>query len=163
MSTGYFLNLAFNGLIEGLIIGLAALAVTLVFGVARFPNAAAGDVMMTGAYAGYGGQILGGGLILVGALSAMAAAAAVSLAFYWLVFRKLAGRSAVYPLIASIGVAFLIRSLMTLFLGHDQRVYDLPLTRAMPFGPLRVVPTDLALGIIVLVRSEEHTSELQSR
>jgi len=34
------------GIVHGLIIGLAAMAVTLVFGIARFPNAAAGDTVL---------------------------------------------------------------------------------------------------------------------
>ena len=46
-----FLNLLINGLIEGLVVALPALAMTLVMGVNRFPNAATGDMMTTGAYA----------------------------------------------------------------------------------------------------------------
>ena len=38
MDTAYYLNLAFNGLVEGSIYALGALAITLVFGIARFPN-----------------------------------------------------------------------------------------------------------------------------
>ncbi|MEJ0068633.1 MAG: hypothetical protein WDO24_07810 [Pseudomonadota bacterium] len=55
----YYVNLAINGVVEGLIVGLLALAINLVFAVARFPNAAAGDVMTVGAYAGVGVQALG--------------------------------------------------------------------------------------------------------
>lgn len=146
MSFGYLLNLAVNGVVEGLIIALGALAVTLVFGIARFPNASAGDVITVGAYAGYGGQVISGGLISLAIAAGMLGAVAVSVLFYWTVFRRLAGRSAVYPLIASIGVAFLVRSVLTFFLGYDQRVFDIPLTRAIPVGPVRIVPTDLYLA-----------------
>ena len=52
MSIAFFLNLAVGGLVQGLLIGLAALAVALCFAVARFPNAATGDFMTLGAYAG---------------------------------------------------------------------------------------------------------------
>lgn len=151
MSFNYFINLAYNGMIEGLIIALGALALTLVFGVARFPNASAGDVITVGAYAGWAGQILSGGLLLAGVFSGIAAAAAISLLFYFLVFRKLAGRGGVYPLVASIGVAFLIRALITLFLGHDQRGFDVAIVRAVPVGPIRVVPTDIYLAAGALI------------
>lgn len=151
MSLGSLLNLAVNGAVEGLIIALGALALTLVFGIARFPNASAGDVITVGAYAGYGGQIVSGGLISVALAAGMLGAAAVSIVFYWTVFRRLAGRSAVYPLIASIGVAFLVRSMLTFFLGYDQLVFDIPLTRAIAIGPVRVVPTDLYLAAAALV------------
>lgn len=146
MSFGYLLNLAVNGAVEGLIIALGALGLTLVFGIARFPNASAGDVITVGAYAGYGGQVVSGGLISIGVAAGMLGAVAVSVLFYWTVFRRLTGRAAVYPLIASIGVAFLVRSVLTFVLGHDQLVFDIPLTRAVAIGPVRIVPTDLYLA-----------------
>lgn len=150
MSLTYFLNLAMNGVVEGLGIALLALALTLVFGIARFPNASAGDVLTAGAYAGYGGQILLGGSIVLGAIAGMAAMAALSAGLYLAVFRKLAGRSGVYPLVASIGLAFAVRSALTFFLGHDQRVFSVPIMRAINIGPLRVVPTDLYIGATAL-------------
>ena len=54
------------GVVHGLIIGLAALAVTLVFGIARFPNAAAGDTMTLGAYAALAAHAASGSLLLAG-------------------------------------------------------------------------------------------------
>ena len=149
MTAAKLANLALNGAIEGLVIALAALAVTLVFGVARFANASAGDVMTLGAYAGYGGQLATGSLWL-GAGAGMAAAAAVSLFFHWTVFRKLEGRH-VAALIASIGVAFVIRSALTFFLGHDQRNFAVPIMRAWSFGPVRIAPVDLALAAVALL------------
>lgn len=150
MNLTYFLNLAVNGVVEGLGIALLAIALTLVFGIARFPNASAGDVLTAGAYAGYGGQVLLGGSIILGALTGMAAMAALSAALYFAVFRRLAGRSGVYPLVASIGLAFAVRSALTFFLGHDQRVFSVPLTRAISIGPIRVVPTDLYIAATAL-------------
>ena len=55
MDTAYYLNLAFNGLVEGSIYALGALAITLVFGIARFPNASTGDLMTVGAFGGLAG------------------------------------------------------------------------------------------------------------
>ncbi len=168
MGLTYFLNLAVNGVVEGLGIALLALALTLVFGIARFPNASAGDVLTAGAYAGYGGQVLFGGSIILGAVSGMAAMAALSAALYVLVFRKLEGRSGVYPLVASIGLAFAIRSALTFFIGHDQRVFSVPLMRAIDIGPIRVVPTDLyiaatALAALLVVFAILHLTPLGRR
>src|SRR5690606_8433988 len=120
MTLACFLNLVANGVIEGLVIALPALAITLVFGIARFPNASAGDVLTVGAYAGFGGQVLFAGSMALGALTGAAAGAALSLLLYVLVFRRLAGRSGAYPLIASIGLAFALRAALTFFFGHDQ-------------------------------------------
>jgi len=168
MNPTYFLNLAVNGMVEGLAIALLALALTLVFGIARFPNASAGDVLTAGAYAGYGGQLLFGGSIILGALSGMVAMAALSATLSLLVFRQLAGRSGVYPLVASIGLAFAIRSALTFFLGHDQRVFSIPLMRAINVGPVRVVPSDLyiaatALAALAVVFAVLHLTPLGRR
>lgn len=150
MDAAYFANLAANGLIEGLLVGLLALAVTLTFGVARFPNASAGDVAAVGAYGGWLAQPLAAGLggaslVFAGAVS-LVVSALVSLAAWWFVFRPLAARAGVYALISSIGVALMLRSTVTFFIGHDQQVFAAPLTRGVMLGPVMLLPTDLTIA-----------------
>ncbi len=149
MTWASFLNLAFNGVVEGLLVGLLALAISLAFGVARFPNASAGDVATLGAYAGWSTQIAGGTMWLAG-LGAMLASAACSVVLWWVVFRRLAERQGVYALIASIGLAFMLRASLTFFLGHDQQVFQMPISRGIVVGPLRIVPTDLWVAVTSL-------------
>ncbi len=141
-----FANLLINGLIEGLVVALPALAMTLVMGVNRFPNAASGDFLTTGAYAAVAVQMLGGWPLWAAALASMAVTAVVSAGSYALIFRKLAGRPMVSSMLAAIGLGFLLRSLISFFAGHDQRTFDLPLMRAWNFGGVRVLPTDLAIA-----------------
>ena len=138
------LNLAVSGLVQGLLIGLAALAVSLCFAIARFPNAATGDFMTLGAYAGVAVQGWTGSL-LTGAAVGVAVVAAVSLASYGLVFRHFRGRSLVAPLIASIGLGFLLRSVLTFLVGFDQQSFRVPVARALVFGGVRIRPMDLWL------------------
>lgn len=145
-----FANLTFNGLIEGLVVALPAAALTMVFGVVRFPNAATGDVLTIGAYAAQAAQLVVGGSIVASAVVGMTFTALLSLALYVAVFRGFAGRPNVYPLVASIGVAFALRAVLTFFLGYDQRVFSLPLTRAVAFGPLRIVPSDIWIGLTAI-------------
>ena len=144
-------NLLINGTIEGLLIALPALALTLVMGVARFPNAATGDYMTVASYAGIGIQALGGASIILAGLGAIAAGAAISIIFYLWVFRALRGRAPVASLVASIGVAFFARSMLTLFVGHDQQTFNIPLVRAWNFGGVRLLPTDLYVAAIALL------------
>lgn len=144
-------NLLINGTIEGLLIALPALALTLVMGIARFPNAATGDYMTVSAYAGIGVQAWGGVSIVIAGLGAIAAGAALSIVFYLWVFRALRGRPPVASLVASIGVAFFARSMLTLFVGHDQQTFDIPLVRAWNFGGVRLLPTDLYVAAVALV------------
>jgi neutral amino acid transport system permease protein len=140
-----YLNLAVTGLMQGLLIGLGALAVSLCFAVARFPNAATGDFMTVAAYVGVAVQGWTGSLI-VGAAAALVAVAVIAVASYFLVFRHFRGQSLVAPLIASIGLAFLLRSVLTFFVGFDQQSFQLPITRALNLGGVRIRPTDLWLA-----------------
>lgn len=142
-------QLVVNGLVQGLFIGMAALAVTLVFGIARFPNAATGDTMTLGAYAGLVVQQATGSLVL-GGLGGMAGGAAVALLSERLIYRRLTGRSVVSLLVASIGVAFVIRAVIGLIFGQAQSVYDVPLTRAQLYWRVRLTPMDLQISLVVI-------------
>ena len=141
-----FANLLINGLIEGLVVALPALAMTLVMGVNRFPNAATGDLMTTGAYAAVAVQLLGGVPLWLAAIASVGVTAVVSAGSYQLIFRKLAGRPMVASMLAAIGLGFLLRSLISFFAGHDQRTFELPLVRAWNFGGIRILPTDLLIA-----------------
>ena len=150
MGSAYLINLAFNGMILGLIVALAALSITLVFGIARFPNAATGDVATVGAFAGLAATATGGGTPAILGFGILAAAA-LSVLFYAVLYRGLADKPPVASLIASIGMAFFVRAVLTFFAGHNQQVYPLPIVRAVPFGPLRVQPTDLQVIVIAVL------------
>lgn len=139
-------NYAVNGLVEGLLIALPALSLTLVMGIAGFANAATGDYMTVSAYAAVTMQKALAASLLLAAAGALAAGVALALLCHWLVFRPLARRPAVTSLVASIGVALLVRSVPTFFAGHDQQSIQTPLMRAWNFGGLRLLPTDLAVA-----------------
>ncbi len=152
-------NLVINGLVEGAVIALPALALTLVMGIARFPNAATGDMMTLGAYVAVGVQALVAGTafggpgasMLLSTLAAIVVCAVTSVIAYQLIFRRLGRAAMVASLLASIGLAFLIRSLITFTVGQDQRTFTLPLMRAWNFGGVRLLPTDLAIAGVALV------------
>lgn len=145
----YYANLAVNGVVEGLVVALAALSITLVFGIARFPNAATGDTMTFGAYVALAVQTWAGSVLLGGAAGVLAAAA-LSLALYASVFRRLEGRSVVAFLVVSIGLAFMIRAGLGLAFGHSQRVFQVPLQRPWLIGELRINPMDLRLALVAV-------------
>src|SRR5215217_5243693 len=146
----FYAQLAVNGLVQGLVVGLAALSITLVFGIARFPNAATGDAMTLGAYSGLVVHRDTGSLAL-GSLASVGAAALVLLLAYVAVFRRLAGRSVVALLVASIGVGFVVRAALGVAFGHSQLVFQLPLARPYVVGGLRITPLDLQLAGIAAV------------
>ncbi len=135
-----FGSLVVAGIVHGLVIGLAALAITLAFGIARFPKAAAGDTMTVGAYAAVVAHGASGSLPIAAA-AAMAAAAGTSLLGYGLVFRHLAGRSLTAQLVAAIGLAFVFRVAIGLLFGHQQRVFLVPLGWPIGILGLRIPPS----------------------
>ncbi|MDN2567304.1 branched-chain amino acid ABC transporter permease [Aquibium sp. A9E412] len=141
-----YLNLAVNGLVEGLIIAMAALGITLVYAVAKFPNAATGDFMTFSAYTAKGASVLAGGSLVFGAGVAVLASALLAALAYLLIFRRLAGRKLVAPLVVSIGLAFLIRNTLTFFVGTDPTVLPVPIVRAVEVGGIFLQPLDLAVA-----------------
>lgn len=145
-----FAELLISGLMSGLIVGLAGLAVTLVFGIARFSNAATGDTMTLGAYAALMGTALTGSL-LAGGLIGLAGGALAAVLSYLLVFRPLEGRSPISSLLASIGVAFFIRAVLGLAFGHDQMVFQLDIVRPFRVMGVRIQPNDLRFAAAALV------------
>jgi neutral amino acid transport system permease protein len=140
----FYFQLALNGFIQGLVIGLGALAITLVFGIARFANAGTGDLMTAGAYGALATHKLTGSLVISG-LGGIAVAAMASLLAYLLVFKRLMGRSVMALLLASIGVGFTIRAIHGLMFGHSQYVFQIPLARPYVVFGLRISALDLAL------------------
>ena len=143
-------NLLINGLVEGLVVALPALAMTLVMGVNRFPNAATGDLMTAGAFGAVVMQLWMGWPLWLATVAGMLATALLSAGAYQTIFRKLAGRPMVSSMLAAIGLGFLVRSLIGFFAGHDQRTFDLPLVRAWNFGGVRILPTDLNIAALAI-------------
>ena len=77
---------------------------------------------------------------------AIVATGLISLLTYGAVFRRLAGRSVVALLVASIGVGFLLRAVLGVVFGHAQQVFQVPLSRPYLLGGIRVMPLDLQLA-----------------
>lgn len=140
-----------NGLTEGALLALAALGLTLVFGIARFPNAAHGDYLAIGAYGAFlGTQCMGLPMLLAGLLGIFLTIA-IGLICYYLVFKKLTGCSSATNLIASIGIALFVRHAIIFFAGTDQFSYPLPVLRAVRIMGLRIFPSDVIFSAISVV------------
>src|SRR5690606_20040046 len=86
--------------------------------------------------------------LVLGVLAACAVTALVSVGFYLWVFRALAHRSNISRLVASIGIAFVVRNTITFFAGQDQYSLNVPLVRAWNFNGVRILPTDVYIVLI---------------
>ncbi|CAN7356576.1 branched-chain amino acid ABC transporter permease [Bosea sp. LjRoot9] len=135
-------QLIVNGFVSGLIISLGALGITLIFGIIRFANVAAGDMATFGAYAGLLVASAAGSMVL-GFAGAIVCTALLGALLHRVVFRKLRGQASVPYLVCSIGIAFMIRSVIGLAFGHGQHVYPVPLARPWVLGEIRIGVVDV--------------------
>jgi branched-subunit amino acid ABC-type transport system permease component len=132
------LQTAFNGLVSGVIMALPALAVTLLFGVLKFPNFAIGAMMTCAAY-------------LVFALNAQlgwplsAATAVIALVFGGacilldaVTFKPLRGRGAITLMVASLGLGFILENLARFGYGNTARSFAIELARPFRFLDIRM-------------------------
>lgn len=141
-----YLNLAINGVVEGLMVAMIALSIACTYAIARFPNAAVGDYATLSAYAAYFVYAKAGLGVIAAGLVGGIAGAALSLFFYWAVFRHIDRVSYVAALLASIGIAMLTRNVLTFFIGHDPVVFPIPLARAFNLAGMLIQPTDLIVA-----------------
>ena len=113
LSPATFLTFLWNGLVEGSLIALAGLGLTLLFGLLNFINIAYGEYMAWGAYFTLLSKVIGlpfVAAILVGVIGG----GVVAIAADRIVFQNFSNRSPVVLLVVSIGVSFILRNLIRL-------------------------------------------------
>lgn len=142
------------GLVLGSIYALGAVGVSMLFGILRFAHFAHGDLMTLGAYLA---------LALVGWLGwpavaalplAMLGTAAAAIGIDRLFYRPFRGGHTIILLIASFGVALMVRSLVQLFWGVELTSYQPGIQRPMVFfDALRIAERHFYIvgGTILLV------------
>ena len=155
-----------EGLLNGALIGLGAVGVTLTYSILGFANFAHGEFITFGAYAalaiaavvsalvvGFGdglGPLSIGPALILAALFAMALTAGLALALDRLLFTRLRGKSeAISMVMASFGASMAIRALIE-FVFTSRPAYfsrDLQIARPLGFG-LKATPNQLALLLV---------------
>ncbi len=122
-----FLDNTVNGLVAGNIYALVAVGLALIFGVAGLINFAHGSVYMAGAYVGWL-CVVRLGLPLWAALPAAAAASALLGALIErFALRGLGDRARIAPLLATIGISFMLDQLAQLIFGPFPQAFPSPL------------------------------------
>ena len=148
----FFLDLVINGLLVGLMYALVALGFVLIYKATSVINFAQGDLVM---FAGYAAAffvvdlglplwlmliIVCIGMVLLGFLQER------------LILRPLIGQPVVSVIMVTIGLAFVLQGLVTIFWGANTRELALPV-RADPYmlGPVFISPINLLAGLIAIV------------
>ncbi|NUB45517.1 branched-chain amino acid ABC transporter permease [Fertoebacter nigrum] len=161
------LQFILDGLINGSMIGLGAIGVTLTYAILRFSNFAHGDLMAWGAYATLAlvsgiaalagaaapiGALSFGWPMIVAALGGMALTGLLALALDWLLFARLRDRGqAIIIVMASFGASMALRSLLEFLFTSSPVYYSRAIQMAMPVGlGIRVTPDQIALLVVTL-------------
>ena len=145
-------QLTVNGVTLGSVYALVALGFSMVYGILKLLNFAHGDVMMVGAFVGWGMLgWLGGAespnvavwlLIALMVVAAMIAGGALGVAIERFAYRPLRQAPRIAPLISALGVSFFLQNSVLLLYGADFRSYDtdflIDLDRGIDWGVLRV-------------------------
>ena len=154
-------QLVWNGLVVGSVISVAALGLTLIFGILNFINIAYGDYMAAGAYVAWAVNAQIGLPIGVAIVAGVLFMSVGSVVLDKLVFQHFRTRSPITLLIVSIGVAFFIRNLLRAIWGPSGHFYDLPLEASPSFLGVRfsieqvaimITSLLLLLGVYVMLR-----------
>lgn len=144
-------QLLLNGAVTGLLIALPALALTITFGVLKFPNFAIGSMLTFGAYSAWVfNSVLNMPLPLAAALSA-ATLAGVAILCNTLVFAKLRDRGSIVLLVASMGVSLILENICRFAFGNATRNFNIEVARPVRWLGLRVNHEQLITVIVVVV------------
>jgi neutral amino acid transport system permease protein len=139
-----------NGLVTGSVFALAAVGVSIVYGILRLVNFAYGDYMTFGAFMGVLFDVTLGLPILPSALLAMFATAVLSVVLELVLWRPLRARSAGFMslFLVSVGLALVLRHVIFLVAGPQPRSYDVDPYKVYVIGSVRLAG---AQGIAIVV------------
>jgi branched-subunit amino acid ABC-type transport system permease component len=144
-------QLILNGFVTGLLLALPALALTLIFGILKFPNFAIGSMLTTGAYAAWIGNSLLGMPLAVAAFFAALTMAAVAMLSDVLVFTRLRDRGSITLLVASMGLSLILENICRFAFGNSTRNFAFDVARPIRWHGLRINQEQLITAITVII------------
>ena len=150
------LSYTLAGLRVGSIVIVAAIGLSLIYGIRGFANFAYGDLMTLGAYVALLVNLFGGISLVAGFVVAFVTLGAFGIVLELLIFRRLEGRGPVAPLVASVGVGLIIQNGIRATASTQQWNYDvtaigeIPIVPGLGFHWIRDFAT-LAIGLSFMV------------
>lgn len=154
--TDYFAlvsNLVVNGIIFGLLLALASIGVSLIYGTTGLNNFAHGELVTFGALSGY----VASGILHFPIPVALIVGFVLGGAFGWVqdlgLWKPLRKRGVgLIPLmIVSIGLSLVLRYFYQFLFGPDQLVLPVPPGTTVVFGPVKLRQIDIVSVIICIV------------
>src|SRR5690349_1536356 len=128
----------FNGIVTGVIMTLPALAVTLLFGVLKFPNFAVGAMMTVAAYIAFALNAQLGWHLLPAALGSALAMGLLCIAIDQVTFKPLRERGGITLMVASLGLGFILENIARFAYGNSARSFVIELARPFRVADIRM-------------------------
>ncbi len=153
-----FVTAAFSGLQFGLIIAIAAIGLSLIFGTTGLVNFAHGELVTLGAIVAWflnapAGTGLGLHLVVAGLIAVVGSAAfggAVELGLWRPLRRRRTGL--IQMLVITIGLSIALRFSLQIWFGGSSRPYfQYAIQEPLRLGPLSITPRDLVVSLLALV------------
>ncbi len=149
---GSWFDYTVNGLIIGNIYALLAVGLALIFGVSHLINFAQGSIYTVGAYIGWTCVRYLHTPLPVTMLIVLAACALLGMAIERIGLRPLAGAARIAPLLATIGISFVLDQALQLIYTPDPRALPNPLPNwRLQVGGGTIGALDLLIAAIGLV------------
>jgi branched-subunit amino acid ABC-type transport system permease component len=148
-----FLQLLANGLVTGAVYAIAAVGVSLIYGILRLVHFAYGDVMTFGAFVALTFDTTLGLGMAVATLAGMAATAALSVGLDFALWRPLRARRAGFMslFLAAIGLALVLRQVVFLVWGPQPRAYDVDPFTVYTIGSVRLSAAQVIAIVVAVV------------
>src|SRR6184192_1125424 len=148
---GFFILLMSNGILIGLMYSLIALGFVLVYKATDAVNFAQGEFVMIAGFMAAGGLMVWGAPLWVAVLVALAAMMAFGFGLERVMLRRLIGRPVIAVVMATIGLASILRGLgpFTIFSGTKPLPLPIP-DEPFILGPLFIPPIQLVGGLVSL-------------
>ncbi|MFB2582560.1 branched-chain amino acid ABC transporter permease [Herbiconiux sp. P15] len=155
-TTGFFeqfLQRLVAGLNFGLLIALAAIGITLIFGTTGLNNFAHGEMVTFGAIIAWIVAVLLGVNIFVAMLAALLLGGVFGYVQDWLLWKPLRrkGVKLVQAMIVSIGLAIALRYLYLFFIDGTTKTMNVGLSDAIVIGPVRITTGSIVSMVISVV------------
>jgi len=144
-------QLIVNGVVSGLLLALPALALTMVFGILKFPNFAVGAMLTFGAYMAWVVNHAAGLPLFVAVAVSAIIVAVVAIICDRLVFERLRDAGSIVLLVASLGLSLVIENVCRFFFGNATRNFDVEIARPVRWHGLRVNHEQLVTAVTVIV------------
>jgi branched-chain amino acid transport system permease protein len=148
---GFTIALLTNGVLIGLMYSLIALGFVLVYKATDAINFAQGEFVMLAGFLVAGTIVLAGAPFWLGVAVAVAGMVAFGFGLERIVLRPLIGRPIISVIMATIGLAAILRGAAPLFFGAETHSIALPISdEPIAFGPITLPPVQVVGALLSL-------------